>query len=274
MKNKLRITNEQMDKLRLLESLELFQEEMTNLRKKFSIEVSKDFLGSPARFASLELLNDFLSDLEKIGKKFNLQRSIVDYQLFFYVCHNKWGFDSSVPKEFLESSIQAPINYQIISTPIAKMGKDGKMIRYSKTVNLITYARLSTKEEKMALEDLRERQKLCLDPELIKQVRRKKSIERDLSIEKEMATREPKHKEEELSGYLKIAKREYDKGLTTSQKFSALKKLHPQDIEIIQKGKTSKDVAQNTLGSKKYASKVRQIASRINKKKKIFIENL
>ena len=274
MENKLRITNEQIDKLKTLESLEEFQVEVNNFRKKFSIEITKDSFNPKTPSIKPESLNELLSSLEEIGKNFNLQKSVVDYQLLFYIHHNKCGFDSSIPKEFLEPAIRAPINYQIINTPVARMGKDGKMIEYSKTASIVTHARLSTKEEKMALKDLREIQNMCFDPELTKQVRQKKSIERDISIEKEMTTREHKHQEEQLSGYLKMAKKEFDKGLRTSQKFSAIKKLHPKDIEIIQKGKTSKDIAQTTLGDKKYASKVRQIASRIRRKKKIFKKKL
>lgn len=271
-KNKFRLTNEQVDKLKIIETLESFQTGVANFRKKFLMNVPKgSFDLKSLKLTVFELANKIEEDLHIMGEKFNLPYSLMRSQVIFYIKHNQWGFDTSCPKEFYEPSLMTPVNYRVRNEPRAIGDGNGKIIKYSKTVSLITYARLSTKEEKMAIKELRQDQKRYLDPILTKQVRQKKNIERDIAVEKEMATRKPS--EEKITGYLKLAKKEYEKGLKTTEKFNKIKKLHPNDVEII-KSKTSKDIARNILGNKKHADNARQIVSRIKKKKEKMFGNL
>ena len=156
-KPKFRITREQMDRLKILETLETFQNAVVDFRKKFSMTIPKGSFGSfsPEKITPLEYWDKVERELSVVAEKFKLSFSLAETQVLFYIKHNQWGFDPSLPKEFFEPTLLATVNYDIRNTPIAKMDKSFKVIEYSKEVSLVTYARLSIEEEKEALKLLK-----------------------------------------------------------------------------------------------------------------------
>ncbi|MCX6793440.1 MAG: hypothetical protein NTY12_05505 [Candidatus Falkowbacteria bacterium] len=265
-KNKFRLTDEQIDRLKLLETEEPFQSAVKKFRNKFSINTDTGSFG---------FFGDIDEELRAIGKKFKLPFSLMRSQIIVYIKYNKWGFETLFPEKFLEPALQTPINYDIVNSPIALIDKNGKVVKYSEKVSLVTYARLSVKEEKEALKLLKYFQKEYLNPDYTKQVRRSRNIKRDIAIEKEMSTRIPSHKEEKTYGYLSLVKKEMEKGVITPEKFKEIKKNNLRDLEIVDVGKTSADVADSLLGDSGSAGNARQINSRIKKKKKkIFGNNM
>jgi len=268
-KNTHRLTNSQIDRLKLLETKNSFQDEVSAFRKKFLINTSNGSI-SDLKISPIELHIKLDTDLHLLGEKLKLPYSLMRSQIIIYIKYNKWGFDSSFPKKYLdqEQCFGTPIYYDIIVDPIAEMNKNGKISKYSNTVSLVTHARLSTKEQNDALKILREIQELCFNPKKMKQSRRMKDIERDLKTEEEMLNRSPNHNEEIITGhYLTIAKSKYDKGEISLKTFNDMKNKNPNEIEKIRTGKTSSDVAQKLLGNKKYANNARKINSRIKKKR-------
>ena len=254
----LRLTGEQIDTLKSLETHPPFLMEVQNFRKKFLIDTSKGTFGNP---------EDPYLDFKKISEKFGLPYNLVRSQIFIYIKYNQWSFDHRFPKKFLEYSIETPVNYKIIPDQPAKFDKNGKIIQYSKTISLVTYSVLSTKEQRQAFKDLKDTQKLLLDPKFTKSSRKKRNIEKDIKIENEMSERQPKHTEEKYSGYVEIMKKKHDVGLISTSKFEELKSLNFRDVTEVKIGKSSSDVAVKVLYSRKRANTVRQVNSRFKRKK-------
>jgi hypothetical protein len=261
---KFRLTEEQVDRLKILETSNLFQSAVTDFRKKFSMDISTGFPEHPGRWNPFKYFEQTDKELHKLSDRLNLPYPLVSSHVFIYIRYNKWGFDPSFPEKFLEPSLGTPTNYSI-EPSVFRIDENGKAIDPPKTVSLVTYARLSTKELNEAIMMLKRRQKQIFNPILTKQVRRKKDVDRDLSIEKEMDTRQPRRIKEEYTGYLGRLQPDREKGRITEKRLRELKRMHPSDVKKVKTGKTSKEVAQEALGSSKRASAARQMNSRLKK---------
>ena len=269
---KFRLTQEQTDRLKLLETSEVFQTLIQKFRKTFSVDISRGYFDYPKLGISvLELAGRVDRELEILGKKLNLPYPLMCSQVLLYIKYNTWPFDPSFPEKFYEPSMGAPSNWIVRNEPTMR-STDGKVVQYSDTVSLITYARLSTKELSEAIKHLKRRQKRCFNPKLIRSLRHKRNIDRDLRIEKEMALRQPRRIKENLVGYLGMVQRERDKGRLTEKEFRKVKRMHPGDVQKVKTGKTSKEVAQEVLGSAKNAPAARTTTARLKKRRKELLE--
>lgn len=274
-KNEIGLTDEQVDKLKLLETVGSFQDAVADFRKKFSINISNGSFNLSSKINPGELHRQVYEDLRILGEKLGLPYSLMRSQVITYIKYNKWGFDPAFPKKFMEPCLETPVNYNVINIPMAQMNEKGEVIKYSEAVCLLTHARLSTKEEKEAIKDLRLEQKLYLDPKLTKQVRRKKNIERDIKTEEGMAKRTGRRTEEVLTGYVAIAQKQHDKGLISDKELKKAKLNNSHEIERVKVVNTSREVAKKVLGSKKQSDNARQIAHRISKKRReMFGDNM
>ena len=268
---KFRLTEEQVDRLKILETSNLFQSAVADFRKKFSMDISTGFPERPGRWNPFKYFEQTDKELHKLSDRLNLPYPLVRSHVFIYIRYNKWGFDPSFPEKFLEPSLGTPTNYSI-EPSVFRIDENGKAIDPPKTVSLVTYARLSTKELNEAIMMLKRRQKQIFNPILTKQVRRKKNIDRQLNLENKMDTRQPRRVKENLVGYLGDVQRERDKGRITEKRLRELKRMRPKEVKKVTTGTTSKEIALEILGDVKSAPTVRQISSRLKKRRKILLE--
>lgn len=166
------------------------------------------------------------------------------------------------------------IPYDVRIYPFAEVAQIGKGIfkasKYGREISLVTFSRQTTEEQKMALKELAEAQRLTLPPELTKQKRRS-TLEKSLAIEVESKTRSRKRIEEKIKphSYLDLVQKRY--GASAAKK---LKSGNPESIEKRDIGKSSADIAHKLLGSKKKGGAARQRLSRLNKKRRGISKNL
>lgn len=276
-KHEIKLTNRQIDQLKILETEESFQTAVVNFRKKFCIDICTGIFDIRSQDINPEeLVSEVQKELMNLSEKFKLSSPLVRSQILCYIRYGKWGFDSSLPEKFLNWSLETPPNYKIIVEPPVKIDKNGKVLEYSKTVNLVTFASLSTDEEKEALRELKSTQKFAFNPLLTKKTRHSKNIDRDINLEKEMLTRIPNSSEENMtSTYMEVIKSEYEKGKISLKKFNKIKEENSHGVEIVKKGITSRDISYKIFGSKKKSYNARQINSRIKKKRnEMFGNNL
>ena len=261
------LSSSEIEILKLLEMDRRFQSFIVELRKRFGVnspagtfDVSK--CGWPDLNKIEELIYKLVSDIGiQVKNPFFFFKHIYGYMLY-----NKWSFNKDFPDK-QRQYYNPPAKYKIINEPPAIFDKNENIIEPSKTVSLITYARLTTQELKYALEDLKFTQKKCMDPEFTKHTRQSKDIERDLQIVTEMQTRERPHKKEVLNDYLKIVKSQYQKGFLSGADYKKAIKSNPHDLSFRVEGKTSADIAVVHLGGRKHADNARQIVSRLDKKR-------
>lgn len=264
-KNSPRLTLAQIDSLRMLETDKKFQQSVLEFRKKFKINLLNGSVGVTGKNI-LDVADEIDSFLYTFSSDFNIPFSIARSQIVVYMKYNKWAFDTSFNKKFLESSLRTPQNWDVVNKPIARMDKDGNLIEYSKTVSLVTYAVLSSEETKEALRVLKLFQKKFLDPRFTNQKRSKRKLTEHLLISEKMKERSPKKTETKAdSSYAILIEREYKKGKVSKAIFKRAKKSNPNAFKRVKSGISSSDVAKKHLGGKKFASNARKITSRINK---------
>jgi hypothetical protein len=135
------------------------------------------------------------------------------------------------------------------------------------------YGRLSTEDWKTLKERIERLQDIAFDSEAIRPFRRSKNIDGKVKVVKEMATRKPKRVHEEVvqHNYMAILMKQNNKELSTSEK-RRLAKLNPRSVQkVIEKGRSSADVAaqlgRRSKGKDKGAA-VRKTLSRYKNAKK------
>jgi len=259
--------------MELLLSLETeveFQNAVIDFRKKFGINTATG--SSQIKGANPSKV---LEDMQYFINKIITDRKIsVTYPYFYfkyiygYMLYNKWPFDQTFPDK-VRRYFTPPAKYIVVNEPIA-ISKNGKIVQYSKTVSLITYARLSATEFNEAVMELKEMQTEYLDPKLNRRFRPSQDFEGLLKIADEMDTRELPHKVEKVKNYVAIVKKDYERGKTSEAEYKRVRNLNPRDIENVKIGKTSGDVAQKFLGKKRLASNARQMVVRLKKKQQSF----
>jgi hypothetical protein len=174
----------------------------------------------------------------------------------------------------MERAFKDFLPYDVRVYPLAEVAQTGKGIfkasKYGREISLVTFSRQTTEERKLALKELAEAQQLTLPPELTKQKRRS-TLEKSLAIETESKTRSRKHVEEKIKphSYLDLAQKQY--GASAAKKWE---KGSPESVDRRDIRKSSADIAQKVLGSKKKGGAARQRLSRLNKKRKGISKNL
>lgn len=168
----------------------------------------------------------------------------------------------------MDKAFKEFLPYDVRVYPLAELIQASKgtfkASKYGREVSLVTFSRQTTEEKKMALKELIEAQRLVLPPELTKQKRRS-TLETSLAIESESKTRNRKHVEEKIKphSYLDLVQKRYGAGAAKK-----LKGVNPESVERGNVRKSSADIAQKVLGSKKKGGAARQRLSRLNKKRK------
>ena len=269
-----KLTSRQIDKLKLLGTHPLFQELISDFRKRYNIDVRTRTMSTTGSGESIEnVVKRMSNDLEEIGRGFQLFGMM--YQFYRYARYDIWEFDPAFPKKFMGKSLTVPRSYEIVHKfrSVDTEGDEisGRVIEQPASVSLVTYARLTTGErgeERAALKELKQAQKMYLNPTATAQTRRKRNLDRDLLTDHEMSKRERRHKEEvATSEYVAMMKARLEKGDMTEAEFRQIKKDNPHGIKIISKGKTSRDIAIKKLGAAKRANLARQIAYRMERKR-------
>src|SRR3989344_1754328 len=155
--------------------------------------------------------------------------------------------------------------YSIRVNPIIQIDfSTGKLLSYAESISLVTYAKLSPKEEKQALKLLRDYQKSYFPSNALLNLSGLENIENEINFEKSMKSRvRPRIKKQFESYFLNKYQDDLDKGKMSKWKFNEIKSMYRPKVEKIKTGHTSKDVAKEFLGSSKKDSTARQKLHRL-----------
>jgi len=269
------LSEKNLEFLNLLLSQDSFSRDVVAFREKYPIEIPRGFIIRNEEDS--KQIFEALNELETLMGKFRVSEALGGY-LWQYITHGTlqapMSLEEDASKSLESGNTLEQGSYLIRVEPPVEIGKSGHVIRYAKSVSLITHQRLTTVEKKKALKELEIWQKKALHPSTTRRHRVSPSLERNLSVEKEMSTRERPYIEVEYApgSYLDFAYKNTQRGSMTPEEFKHVEKKHSNDVRKIKKGKTSKDVAQKILGSERKGDSVRQTASRLKKKRRELFE--
>jgi len=200
-------------------------------------------------------INKFHKRVDEIIQKYKLPYNFRDFIEKYILC-NKISAPST---NFALSFNFGPERKLELET-----GKDWKdQIRW---ISLITYARLTEREIRLATKELRDHQKHYLSPTLTQDIRVHTDIDKAIAIEKKMDKRIRKTEEKSTNGYLEEVKKKYgEKKYKETVKLWREQGLKPTKKEVIRI--TSKEIAKEFFGSTLKANLVRQIYSRVKKER-------
>lgn len=187
-------------------------------------------------------INKFNQSIKDLLKKYNLPYNFLD-AIKMYIYHNK------ITSIFLPGT-----NFSLSLDPEGRKGM-------AKWIEIRTYARLTEKEIRDAVNSLRELQKHYLPSALTKDIRKHQDIDKAIDIEKEMKQRIRKTYQKP-DWYLEQVKKRYGK-----EEFERTKKLNPQRMEKEIIKYTSKEIAKKFFGDPRKENLVRQIHSRLQKER-------
>lgn len=255
MKNK---TNKNLYLMKLLVSADEFQAEVAQIRKNTGIpdggfldnkklrkwqrklEKDSDGLMEKGRPVGELPINKFYDSIEALVVKYNLP----------------YNFLSAVKAYILLGKIIS-LYLPASSYAIAFSPKKGK----AKWIDLRVYSRLTEKEIRQAIKDLRIDQGHYLTPALNLDIRIRKNIDVVLDMGEKMKKRRLKAGEI-VSDYLEKVRKQYGEN-----QYKLAKKTNPSHITKIKKY-TSENIAKETLNDKKRDYLIRQINSRLRKERK------
>lgn len=185
-------------------------------------------------------INKFYNSMETLVGKYNLPYNFLN-ALKTYILRNK------IIPLYLPSS-----GYAIAFSP-----KKGR----AKWIDLRVYSRLTEKEIRQAIKDLRADQEHYLSPALNMDIRIRKDINLVLEMAEKMKNRRLKM-EEIPNDYLKKVREQYDE-----KQYKLAKKENPSYITKVKKY-TSGSIAKEFFNDKKKSYRIRQINSRLCKERK------
>lgn len=224
-------------------------EDYRNRRKKLLLLRKKDYRQFliEQEFINKEVpINRFNQSIKNLAKKYNLPYNFLD-AIKMYIYHNKIV------------SIFLPIaNFSLCIDPEGRKGT-------AKWIELKTYARLTEKEIRRAMNSLRELQKHYLPAVLTEDIRKHQDTDKAIYIEKEMNKRIRKTEEKPDSYLEKVRKRYGEEEYKRTIKKWRAEGIEPMKKEIIKY--TSREIAKKIFGSEKKANLVRQIYSRLQKER-------
>jgi len=233
-----------------------FQEKVKAFRTRYKI--------SPPFFVkSDDDANNFLDAIDALDELIEWSRlprsSSIRQQVWNYIAYDK-----------IETV--GATRYKITVDPPFKTDRDGKIHTYSRSVNLVTYAKLSPIEQQQAIKSLKNMQKLALHPIALRDVRALKNTENNLEIEKAMQHKRIPHLVENyVSCYVDMMFKKFLAGKITQQEFNNIKKLNPHGVEKKKEGLTSKNVAKEKFGTSKKHNVVRKKVERLKKMRMDFL---
>jgi len=215
----------------------------------------RDFLKEQENINAEVPVNKFHKGIDEIIKKYRLP----------------YNFRGFIEKYILSNKISAPSTNFVFSfsfhpgrTLELETGKNWK--EQIKGISLITYARLTEKEIRFAVKELRSHQKYYLPPTVTQDVRVHIDIDKAIEIEQKMKKREWKLKKRYI-GYLAELEKASQKSEYYKKEFEKWKKKRPNEIEKEIKKYTSKEIAKEYFGTEEKAPLVRQIYSRVKKER-------
>ena len=162
--------------------------------------------------------------------------------------------------------------YQIVIHPKIQIDREMNALSHAESVSLVTYAKLSSMEEKQALKELKKMQKWVLHPFVLHNPAALKHTRIDIELGKEMESRiMQKVKKQYTSWYMNEMQKKFDAGRLSKWKFNEIKSNNNAKIEKIKVGYTSKDIAKKVLGKSKKDSLVRQRIRRLKETHEKFL---
>ncbi len=245
------------DLLKLLITYPGFQEAVEALRKKFYIGT----LADSVKTAFEELAPHWPIDVQDLMRDFNIPPTYLQYiQHFIY--HDNLYLDK---RKYLRP-------YKILNKPPVLFSDDGKIVRYSKEVILITYRVLTNAEKKEALRELEIDQKIFLHPNATKIHKSKISLDQELELELDMNNRKKAYKDMKIeSTYGDLIYKKLKNGEITNKEFDKIIRANPHAVSYKKTpAYTSKNSAKKKLGSADKAPIARQKVSRLKRKKESF----
>lgn len=200
-------------------------------------------------------------DLHKIMEEFKLPRSnSMQDHLWKYIVYN-------------ELHTNAMARYKIVVNPMVEINKKtNKTLKHSRSVSLVTFARLTPTEERQALKELKDMQNFALHPAVLKNGQNLKKIRLDLEIEDALKASVLPHTEKQYTSWMTdVANKNYLAGKIPKRELDEIIKKNPHGVKKVKVGYTSKDVAKKILGTKQKDSTIRQKLRRLKKTRKQFL---
>lgn len=206
-----------------------------------------------------ENLMDAHDALDHLMEQINLPRSSS-------VRHHFWNY---VTRGIM--GVTGATKYAINVDPPAEINSKGEVVSYSRSVSLVTFAKLTSVEERQALKSLKKMQEWVFHPNMLQKSPSIKNIETDLDVEKDMKLRNRPHKEERYNSiYLDLMSKQLERKEISPEQFKKIVAQNQHGVEQIIVGRTSKDVAKEKLGARGKDAVLRQRVSRLNKTRKKF----
>lgn len=155
-----------------------------------------------------------------------------------------------------------PRNFIIRVSPPVKVDRDtGKILKYAKEIDLVTFKALDTEEQKLAIKQLKSFWKKYFPPHLTKRTNlRDRDIKKKHLLIEKMEKRKMKETVEEDS-YLALVRKQSGESV-----YRDTKRKNPGMTHRKGDKSTSKNVAEELLGTKKKAGVARTAYSRLKKK--------
>jgi len=229
-------------------------EDYKKRRKKLLLLRKKDcakFIIEEEHLNNEAPINKFNNSVEKIVGKYNLPYNFLDV-IRAYIYHNK-----IIPLYLPYSNFA--ISYSL--------NEDGR----AKWVDLRTYSRLTEKEIRKAIKNLRATQEYCLPPALNINIKIRKDIDMVLEIEKEMRNTDRRRKEGKADSYLVKVRKQYGEKVYRK----TIRKQQAEGIKSIKRKinkHKSREIAKKIFGTSEKENLVRQIYSRLQKERKKLFE--